>query len=197
MNFNFQNDLWLEDDRVLLRPLEREDLAGLVPAASGDALLVQYSPYSIHTPELLRNYIETALEDRDRSFRFPFAIYDKATGTFAGSTCIANVSNKDRRLEIGWTWLGRDFQKTGLNRHCKFLLLQYVFETLQFERVEFKTDERNLASRAALEKIGAVYEGALRSHTVMNDGFRRTTVYYSILREEWEQLKPTFLERRT
>ena len=121
-------------------------------------------------------------------------IFDKVKNVYAGCTSFANISNKDKRAEIGWTWIGKDFQKTGLNRHCKFLLLRYMFEHLGFERVEFRTDERNIQSRTAMEKMGAKYEGALRSHTLMNDGFRRTTVYYSILKEEWNKLRTGFLK---
>jgi N-acetyltransferase len=99
------------------------------------------------------------------------------------------VSDKDQRLEIGWTWFGKAFQRTGLNRNVKFLMLQYAFEQLQFERVELKTDERNHPSRKAIEGIGGKFEGILRSHMQLPDGFRRNTVYYSILKAEWPALK--------
>jgi RimJ/RimL family protein N-acetyltransferase len=114
---------------------------------------------------------------------------------YAGSTSFANVSNRDKRLEIGWTWIGKKFQKTGLNRNGKLLMLQYAFETLQFERVELKTDERNMASRTAIEKIGGKFEGILRSHMVVKDGFRRNTVYYSILSKEWPGVKTNLLNK--
>lgn len=191
MNFDFTRDVVLQNGIALLRPMKADDALRLAGVATGHADLVQYSPYHIHTPELLGQFVQSSLADRQQAFRYPFVIYHKQDGEWAGSTSLANVSNRDRRLEIGWTWLGRRFQQTGLNRACKFLLLTYAFEELQFERVEFKTDARNAASRIAIEKIGGQYEGALRSHTVMHDGFRRTTVYYSILREEWPPLKAT------
>lgn len=191
MNFDFATDIRLKNNDVLLRPLTAEDALLLEPVATADSDLVLYSPYKIHTPENLRQFVQDSLADRQRAFRYPFVIIDRNSGEPAGSTSIANVSNKDLRLEIGWTWIGKRYQRTGLNRSCKFLLLSYAFETLGFERVEFKTDARNTASRTAIEKIGGQYEGALRSHTVMNDGFRRTTVYYSILKEEWPGLKQT------
>ena len=87
------------------------------------------------------------------------------------------------------TWFGKSFQRTGLNRNVKFLMLRYAFEALRFERVELKTDERNQQSRLAIEKIGGRFEGILRSHVLMPDGFRRNTVYYSILKSEWPAIK--------
>ncbi|NTS43494.1 GNAT family N-acetyltransferase [Flavisolibacter sp. BT320] len=191
MDFSFAKDIILENSRVLLRPLTQDDNNNLLPVATAQTDLVQFSPYQIHTPALLADYIQTSLQEREKGFRYPFAVFDKKAQTYAGSTSIANVSNKDRRLEIGWTWIGRAFQQTGLNRACKALLLSYAFDELEFERVEFKTDARNTASRNAIEKIGGQYEGALRSHTVMLDGFRRDTVYYSILKSEWPGLKKT------
>jgi len=139
----------------------------------------------------LKEFINTSLEDRKRNFRYSLTIIQKASGEIAGSTSYANISAKDKRLEIGWTWLGKKFMGTGLNKECKFLLLQYAFEHLKFERVEFKTDVLNKASRKALEKIGAKEEGVLRSHTLMHDGRRRDTIYYSILANEWTNLKNT------
>ena len=197
MAFDFSSKIILQNDRVLLRPMITEDSSNLLPIATADDDLVLYSPYKIHTAHYLEEFIQASIADRQKEFRYPFVIFDKQTGLYAGSTSIANISNKDLRLEIGWTWIGKRFQQTGLNRTCKFLLLSYAFETLGFERVEFKTDARNVASRAAIEKIGGTYEGALRSHTVMNDGFRRDTVYYSILKDEWPGLKETVFKSQT
>ena len=197
MAFDFSSEILLENKTARLRPLQPADTNLLLEAATADPDLVLYSPYKIHTPEYLDQYIRQSLSERDRDFRYPFAIYDKQKQGYAGSTSIANVSNTDKRLEIGWTWIGKKFQQTGLNRACKFLLLSYAFDTLEFERVEFKTDARNKVSQIAIEKIGGRYEGALRSHTLMPDGFRRTTVYYSILKKEWPLLKETIFRSFT
>lgn len=191
MDFSFAKDIILENSRVLLRPLALQDSANLLSVATAQPDLVQFSPYQIHTPAFLANYIQTSLQEREKCFRYPFAVFDKKAQAWAGSTSFANVSSKDRRLEIGWTFIGKSFQATGLNRASKALMLSYAFDELEFERVEFKTDARNSASRNAIEKIGGVYEGALRSHTLMLDGYRRDTVYYSILRNEWLMLKQT------
>ena len=191
MDFDFTKEIVLQNNHVFLRSLAMEDVSNLLGIATADEGLVRYSPYQIHTPEYLANYILTSLAEKSAGNRYPFVILDKKTNTYAGSTSIANVSNKDSRLEIGWTWIGKTFQLTGLNRACKFLLLSYAFDELEFERVEFKTDARNHVSRTAIEKIGGQYEGTLRSHTVMLDGFRRDTVYYSILKSEWPRLQQT------
>lgn len=192
MDFNSGKQIILENERVILRPLVKADLDNLLAPATSDEKLVQYSPKPIHTRELLKEYITSSLSGKETLDRYPFSIFDKQANAWAGSTSFLFISNYHRRLEIGATWLGKSFQKTGLNRNCKFLLLSYAFDELDFERVEFKTDERNSASRMAIEKTGGKFEGILRSHTLMNDGFRRNTVYYSILKSEWLSLKANF-----
>jgi RimJ/RimL family protein N-acetyltransferase len=192
MDFSFDKDIVLENNRVLIRPMQLADSENLLKVATEDKSLVRYSPIQIHTPDFLNQYIESALKDRADKIRYAFTIFDKEKQQFAGSTSFGNIVNKDNRIEIGWTWIGRGFQKTGLNRNCKYLLMEYVFETLKFERLEFRTDERNLVSRKAIEGIGGKIEGILRSHMLMNDGYRRNTVFYSILLNEWPELKKNF-----
>ena len=184
---NFKDNIILENNIALLRPLASEDEKGFSNIAF-DADIWKYNVGRIMNSTELKEFIKTALEDRKRNFRYPFTIVDKRIGEIAGSTSFGNVSVKDKRIEIGWTWLGKKFMGAGLNKECKFLLLQYVFEHLMFERVEFKTDVLNKASRRAIEKIGAKEEGILRSHTLMHDGRRRDTIYYSILVKEWKRL---------
>jgi len=136
-------------------------------------------------------YLEIAQENMLSGSRYAFAIYDKRIDAYAGSTSFGNISLKNSRVEIGWTWIGKAFQRTGLNRNCKYLLLSYAFEKLQCKRVELKTDSRNKQSWNAIEAIGAQHEGVLRSHTLMNDGYRRDTAYFSILDSEWPNVKTT------
>jgi RimJ/RimL family protein N-acetyltransferase len=192
MDLDFEKEIVLENARVLIRPLVHEDIGRLLEVATEDPDLNRFSPIQIYSPELLTQYIENSLRDRRNGLRYPFTIFDKQFNSYAGSTSFLNISNHDRRLEIGATWIGRRFQRTGLNRNCKFLLLSYAFDRLGFERVELKTDERNVKSRAAIEAIGGQQEGILRSHTLMSDGFRRNTVYYGILSAEWPYLKKQF-----
>ena len=174
----------LENTRVRLTPLRKDDFTHLEQVAFKDPELLAFSPSSIHNPQSLSEYIGIAIKER-----YPFLIFDKRFHGYAGSTSYGNYSSYHDRIEIGWTWIGKRFQGTGLNTAMKLLMLQHAFETMNLERVEFKIDGRNIRSRKAVEKLGAVYEGKLRSHTLMLDGFRRDTVYYSILKDEWEDVK--------
>ncbi len=192
MNLPFDEEIILENSFALLRPLEISDFPNLLKIATENKKLLQFSPTQIYSEELLRTYIEKANSDRQNNIRYPFIIFDKKKDAYAGSTSFLNISNIDKRLEIGSTWIGSGFQKTGLNRNCKYLLLCFAFDKLGAERVEFKTDERNQVSRTAIEKIGGQFEGILKSHTLMYDGFRRNTVCYSILKNDWINLKLNF-----
>jgi RimJ/RimL family protein N-acetyltransferase len=184
--FDFSNDIILEDTVVLLRPLVFNDFQQLKPIAFEDKNLLQYSPKPIYNKIFLKEYIENALENRIQKQRYPFIIIDKHSKSMVGSTSLCAISDFDKRAEIGYTWIGKKYQHTQINKRCKYLLLHYCFKKLDYRRVEFKTDERNSASRRALLSIGATEEGILRSHTLMHDGYRRNTVYYSILKEEFE-----------
>lgn len=188
MNFNFEKDIVLENEILLLRPISMADIDNLLPVAIADKTLLQFSPKQIYTPALLTEYIETAISFRKEHSRYSFSIFNKAANCYIGSTAFMNVSNTDDRLEIGATWIDKKFHGSGLNRQCKQLLLQYVFEELGAHRVAFSTDERNIRSRKAIEKIGGKFEGILREHTLMYDGYRRNTCCYSILKHEWKNL---------
>jgi len=187
---NFDQNLHLETDRVILRPLQLSDLPQLQTIAF-NADTWRRTVTKIENQQDLESWVDESITHHQKHSRYIFVIEDKATGKLAGSTAYGNVAIVDKRLEIGWTWLGKDFRGTGLNRHCKFLLLSYAFEELGFERVELKTDVLNLRSRQAMRKIGATEEGILRSHTLMHDGRRRDTIFYSILRSEWPHIKAT------
>jgi RimJ/RimL family protein N-acetyltransferase len=184
----------LENNRVKLIPLDLSNYKQLTTIAK-ETDLIYYSPNTISTPETLKNYVQTAIEGFYNNTTLPFIVYDKQKQAFAGSTRFGLINHKNKVLHIGWTWIGHDFQGTGLNSHMKFLMLQYAFETLLFEKVEFRIDERNIKSRKAVIKLGATLEGILRQDTVMTDGFRRSTCCYGILKNEWLTIKTyTFKE---
>ena len=195
MDFNFNQNLILENNRVRLEPLEARHFEYLLPIALAYPDLLRYSPSKFGTAEALQNYMTTAFQNKEAKQRYPFAIFDKNIQQYVGTTSYGNIKNAHQRIEVGWTWITKSVQRTGLNRNSKFLLLQYVFETLEFERFELKTDSRNWQSRNAMMGIGAKYEGELRSHTLMSDGFRRNTVYYSILKDEWKGIKETIFKK--
>ncbi len=180
--------LVLENNRVRLEPLQWEHFYQLLPIAIEFTNLLRYSPSEFGDEESLTGYFEKAITERELNQRMPFAIYDKQSDTYAGSTSYMNISTPNDRLEIGSTWISPRHQRTGLNRNMKFLMIDYAFNAWECERVELKTDARNEQSRTAIEAIGGQYEGKLRNHTLMTDGHRRDTVYYSILRSEWPEI---------
>jgi RimJ/RimL family protein N-acetyltransferase len=194
MNFPFEKKITLENSSALLRPLQFSDIKNLLKIATEDENLLQYFPRPIFSEKLLTEYVQKSIKERENKTRYSFTIFDKRKNSYAGSTSFMNISNVDGRIEIGSTWIGKEFQHTGLNRNCKYLLLSFAFDEVGAERIELKTDERNTASRKAIQKIGGQFEGVLRSHTLMYDGFRRNTVYYSILKNEWDKLKNGFLK---
>lgn len=195
MNFPFDETIILENHRTRLEPLSDFHFDQLLDIATEYPLLLQYSPTPLHSPALFQQYISNALNDKSARNRYAFAVFDKLENRYVGSTSLGNISNADLRLEIGWTWLGKAFQGNGINLHNKVLLLEFAFEKLAFERVEFRADERNLRSRKAIENLGATFEGTLRSHIVLTDGFRRNTCYYSILKHEWPEISSKLKEK--
>lgn len=180
--------LTLENKRVLLRPLEISDLDSLLEVALVPEMWTVGST-AIRDRAELEGYIKTALKERENGQSIPFTVVDKQNGRVAGSTRFAAISESNKRAEIGYTWIHPDFQRTGLNRAMKFAMLQYAFETWRLNRVELKTDERNEKSRNAMLAIGCTQEGILRQHMITWTGHLRNSVYFSILREEWPDIR--------
>ena len=186
MNFNCTEKYTLENDRVLLRPLEMTDVPNLLHLSLTEPELWQYSLLSGAGEAGMVNYLQIALAQRERQIEYPFIVFDKKTGTYAGSTRFYDIQPANQCLQLGYTWYGKNFQGTGLNKNCKFLLLQFAFEQLGMERVEFRADNRNKKSIAAMQSIGCQVEGILRSNVPRPDGGRRDSIVLSILKSEWE-----------
>ncbi|GAB3009629.1 GNAT family protein [Niabella terrae] len=184
-------NLSLETERVLLRPVTAADYDTFLALSAQDDTMWEYFSSKLSDPEQLQQWMQNLLNAREEGSWVPFAIIDKASGQVAGSSSLLNISWHDKRLEIGASWLGPAFRSTGVNRHAKFAMMRYAIENLKFERVEFKTGVLNHRARRGLEKIGGVEEGTLRSHSLLWNGQRRTSVYYSVLKEEWQELKKT------
>lgn len=185
----------LENNRALLRPLQQEDVTLLRPIALEQPELFRYMSAFIYSEEALALFVAQAVADRDGHRSIPFLVVDKATNAVAGSTRFGNIDEKNKRAEIGWTWIDERFHRTGLNRAMKFLMLEYAFNVLDLNRIEIKTNELNTRSRRAVEAIGGQYEGMARHHMVNDDGTLRNTVYYSILKEEWPGIKERVFEK--
>ncbi|MFN8206862.1 MAG: GNAT family N-acetyltransferase [Bacteroidales bacterium] len=177
----------LENSHIQLRRMQESDWQAFVPLCSDPAMWTWFTT-DLSDEEELKNWVQSELDQAGREERLPFTVIDKANNRIAGSTSLGNFSWRDARVEIGWTWFGRDFQGRGINDQSKYLLLDYCFSQLKMKRVEFKTDVLNLHARKALQRIGAVEEGVLRSHTLMTNNRRRDTIYYSILQEEWAKI---------
>ena len=178
----------LENEAVKLEPLTLENHHHLISVASQERL-VQFSPSNIGTPAALKQYVELALEQKNKRTSIPFIVFDKRILHYAGCTRYMNIDWNNKVLHIGSTWIGREFHGSGLNSHMKDLMLHHAFRTMGFEKVEFRVDERNLQSRKAVEKLGAVFEGVLRKNVYLLDGFKRNTCCYGILKEEWQTIK--------
>ncbi|MEA2594525.1 MAG: N-acetyltransferase [Thermomicrobiales bacterium] len=178
----------LEGRRVRLEPIGHEHADDLVVAA-GDRVIWRYIPLDPSSTESMRTWIDGSIADREAGTVLRFAIVDRASGRAVGSTSLFDIRPKDRGIEIGWTWLGRDAQRTGINTECKHLLLRHCFETLGAIRVQLKTHRLNFESRRAIERIGAQFEGILRNHTIMPDGSYRDSAYYSIIECEWPAVR--------
>jgi N-acetyltransferase len=184
-------NLILETDKVILRPLEENDYPAFLQLAKLDADMWYYFSYNLADEAQLTKWFAIAFADKKAETRRPFTIIDKASGKIAGSSSMGNISYHDLRFEIGWSWLGTAFRSTGVNRHAKFSMMNYAFEKLHFERVEFKTDVQNARARKGLQNVGGIEEGILRSHMTMWNNRRRTSIYYSVLKDEWPGLKQT------
>ncbi|MFD0681631.1 MULTISPECIES: GNAT family N-acetyltransferase [unclassified Paenibacillus] len=178
----------LQGERVILVPMESSHINPLYEALK-DPELWTYSPPGMRSIDDMKNYVETALEERARGDALPFVIRDLETDRLVGTTRFADISAQHRHLEIGWTALAREVWKTRVNTECKYLLLQHCFETLGTVRVQLKADSRNTRSLRAIERIGAISEGIHRSHRILNDGYIRDTVYYSFIVSDWHDAK--------
>lgn len=190
----FEDDIILENQIARLEPLT-EAHRHLLADVAGESPLWEFVSDPGHTEEGWQQYMDTALRLRAEKKRYPFAIVDQKSGKYAGSSSYGNLSIIDHRVEIGWTWLGTDYWGTGLNTACKFLLLSFAFEKMDMQRVELKTDVRNNRSRQAILNLGAQEEGVLRSHMRLQDGHRRDTIYYSILRNEWPDVSQSLFKK--
>lgn len=184
----------LDGGYVRLEPLSVDHLAPLV-AVGLDPELWRWTVRAVRTPQEMEAYVRTALMEQAEGRSLPFATIHKASGRVVGSTRFGNIDRADRRVEIGWTWVARPWQRTPVNTEAKFLMLAHAFETWHCLRVEFKTDRLNEQSRQALLRIGAKEEGILRAHMITASGRVRDTVYFSIIGKEWPAVKVSLEEK--
>jgi RimJ/RimL family protein N-acetyltransferase len=193
--FDTSTDIILENERVLLRPLMQDDAVYLSAYVQEEPSLWKFALTPITTVQEFDLYIKTAIESRRLKNAYPFIVFDKLQNKYVGSTRYYDIQLEHGSIQLGYTWYSEKTWGTGLNEHCKFLLLSHAFETVGFERVEFRADNRNKRSIAAMQKIGCTVEGVLRNHLPTSDGTRRDSIVLSMLKKEWPTIKAGFLAR--
>jgi RimJ/RimL family protein N-acetyltransferase len=183
-----QSNIILENEKVLLLPFENERNIELKEIIYDDEIW-KYMGMYVRNESDFENYIKNTLKQKAAGICYPFLIIDKATDKVAGSTRYGYLNHASKKCEIGWTWYGKDFQGTGLNQACKYELLNFGFENIEFKRIQFSADLENERSQKAIEKLGALKEGIFRNNYVDSEGNSKDDVYYSIILEEWENTK--------
>ncbi|MCY8201974.1 GNAT family N-acetyltransferase [Bacillus subtilis] len=184
----------LTGELIRVVPMDKSHIQGLYESAN-DENIWTHLPKTITTLRGMEAFVEEALQTKETGTEFPFVIIHRKTGKMVGTTRFLYMSSASRSLEIGWTWFHPSVWGTSVNTECKYLLLQYCFEQLKTIRVQFKTDERNIRSQKAIERLGAVKEGILRNQMIRKDGTFRNSVFYSIIDSEWPSVKQ-HLEQR-
>jgi RimJ/RimL family protein N-acetyltransferase len=187
---NISGPLTLEGSVVRLEPIRREHAELFWEVAKGDVEdIFRWIPYSLKTPEDFQRLIEKAFDEQERRESMVFATVERSSGRVIGSTRFMNIDRVNRRVEIGSTWIAPAWQRTRVNTEAKYLMLRHAFEAWGCIRVELKTDALNHKSRNAILRIGAKEEGTLRRHLITGTGRVRDTVYFSILDDEWAEVK--------
>lgn len=184
MQFDFKKDYILDNGFVQLSPLKAAHFDKLLPYSINEPDLWTYSLISGSGEENFKKYMTFALDGRTQEKAYPFIVFDKRFNRYAGCTRFYDFHPQHLAASIGYTWYGKDFHGTGLNKNCKFLLLQFAFEQMKLERVEFRADNNNARSIAAMKSIGCTVEGVLRSNCASIEG-RRDSIVLSILKDEW------------
>lgn len=185
MDFNFKEDYILENDVVRLQPLQASDYEKLVGFSINEPELWSFNANPADSPENLKIYIEKALSQKEKLIEYPFIVFDKVNQKYAGCTRFYAISLEFKFLEIGYTWYGKEFQGTKLNKNCKYLLLEFAFEKMKMERVAFAANSKNERSINAMKSIGCVVEGISRNISTDAFGNRIDAIRLSIIKNEW------------
>lgn len=186
-------EIILENEIVQLKPVQLEDVDGIVEAAHYSEIW-EHMSVSLLSRDVVQQYVENAIKERENNQSYMFIIIDKQRNKIIGSTSFLDIAKTHKRVEIGSTWLQPTYWRTNINTNCKFLLLAYCFEQLNLNRVQIKTGHENKRSQKAIERLGATKEGILRNHMIRKEGSIRHTVMYSIIKEEWRDVKKHFEE---
>lgn len=183
----------LADQKVSLIPITLEHIQEMRNLSSDSDIWTWYTE-DLSEPDALEDWMTKRLQETEHGTKMTYTVQLKDTGEIIGATSYGNIDWAEHGIEIGWTWLGKKYIGAGINKHMKFLMLNHAFETMGIERLELRTDEENIRSRRAMEKIGAQYDGTLRNHRSTRGGRRRNTVVYSIIKGEWPEIKNTIFK---
>jgi RimJ/RimL family protein N-acetyltransferase len=184
----FEKEIFLNNEIVSLVPFSSEFEDSLKEIILNESIWT-YMGMCVKTEEDLKNYIASTISERQNKVSYPFIIIDSKTKKVVGSTRFGNINFHNKRLEIGWTWYGERFQGAGLNHACKYEMLKYVFEVMEFNRVQFSADIDNIRSQKAILKLGAKEEGIFRCNYIDISGNCRDDVYFSVIKNDWENIK--------
>ncbi|MCK8143410.1 GNAT family N-acetyltransferase, partial [Flavobacterium sp. I-SCBP12n] len=187
MNLDFTTDYILENDYVSLRPLKLSDKEKLMEYSINEPEIWKFNINGGNGKENFEKYFDTAIKNLDENKEYPFIVFDKKKNEYAGMTRFYAISNEFKRLDIGYTWYGNKFQGTGVNKNCKYLLLEFAFDKLQFTRVGFGANSKNERSINAMKSIGCKAEGILRNFSKDADGNTIDATIFSILKSEWNE----------
>ncbi|WP_035322100.1 GNAT family N-acetyltransferase [Peribacillus kribbensis] len=181
-------EIQLTGKRALLENLRAEHIEGLFIAGDHPEIW-SFMSVLMKDKGTMEKVVLAALSQQEKGLEIPFTVTDQESGEIVGSTRYLNISKENKSLEIGWTWYNPSVWRSRINTECKYLLLSYAFEKLGMNRVQFRTDLRNERSQNAIARLGAVKEGVMRNDRVMHDGYIRSSVVFSILKEEWPGIK--------
>jgi RimJ/RimL family protein N-acetyltransferase len=185
MNFNYSENYILENEAVLLRPLEKSDFEYLLEYSLNEPDIWTYNANGANGAENLEKYISNTITQRENEKEYPFIVFDKKSGKYVGSTRFYDIQPGNKTLQLGFTWYGKESQGTGINKNCKMLLLEFAFEHIGMERVGFRANNQNKKSINAMKSIGCTEEGILRNYSSNSQGQRIDAIVLSIIKNEW------------
>jgi RimJ/RimL family protein N-acetyltransferase len=187
MKFDFKEKYILENEYVKLQPLENTDFDNLLEYSENEPEIWDFNSGGANGKENLKKYIANAIKNRESEKEYPFIVFDKKSGKFVGSTRFYGIFLEMKTIEIGYTWYGKKYQGSGINKNCKYLMLEFAFDKLEMERVAFAANSKNEKSLNAMKSIGCVVEGVLRNCSTDAKGERIDATRLSIIKTEWNE----------
>jgi RimJ/RimL family protein N-acetyltransferase len=197
MKFDFKEKYILENEYVKLQPLENTDFDNLLEYSENEPEIWDFNSGGANGEENLKKYIANAIKNRESEKEYPFIVFDKKSGKFVGSTRFYGIFLEMKIIEIGYTWYGKKYQGSGINKNCKYLMLEFAFDKLEMERVAFAANSKNEKSLNAMKSIGCVVEGVLRNCSTDAKGERIDSTRLSIIKTEWNENVKNNLKKQT